>query len=316
MASKKLMIIDTDCGIDDALAIVMALSHPKEWEVLAITCVSGNTDIDNVCQNVLRVLHHCNAENVKVYKGCEKAIVSNDFRASHHKEDGFGGVATEFSTGGLTIQNDHASNVLVELAKKYPQQITLVALGPLTNLALSQRLDANFTQNLQQLIIMGGNIDARGNILKCCEFNFAYDPEAAHMMLTETLCSLLIVPWETCFRNAVPWDWYDKWVQTDTPKGQLLRQITAEASNRLRNTLGRPAFCCCDLLAMAVVINPNVIKKKIKRHVEIELHGQHTRGMMLVERRPLKLAECSSYVDIVKELDITELNVMYIDMLQ
>ncbi|XP_067120609.1 nucleoside hydrolase-like [Centruroides vittatus] len=317
MSSKKLMIVDTDCGIDDALALVMVLGRP-EWEILAVTCVAGNVELQKVCPNVLRVLNLCHKKDIKVYKGCDKALVNNNFKAcQHHHIDGFGGVASEFSTGNLKFEETpHASIVILDLVKKHPNEITLVALGPLTNLALCNRLDPNFTTYIKQLIIMGGNIDARGNIMKCSEFNFAFDPEAAQMIVTEAVCPVRILPWETCFRHSVQWEWFDKWVQIDTPKGHLAQKITAEASYRVRHILGRTAFCCCDLLAMATIVQPEIIKKQIKRCVEVELHGQHTRGMMLVERRPAALKDCLSNVEIVKEVDMEKLKMMYTEMLE
>lgn len=317
MSQKNLIIVDTDCGIDDALALVMLLSH-SEWEVLAITCVAGNVELQRVCPNVLRVLNFCDKKDIKVYKGCDKALVVNNFKAcQHHHADGFGGVSSEFPTGELKIEDSpHASIAILDLLKKYPNEITLVALGPLTNLAICNRLDPNFTTYIKQLIIMGGNIDARGNIMKCSEFNFAFDPEAAQMIVTEALCPIKILPWETCFRHSIQWEWFDKWVQINTPKGHLAKRITAEASYRVRHILGRTAFCCCDLLAMAIILKPEIIKKQIKRFVEVELHGQHTRGMMLVERRPMVLKDCSPNVEIIKEVDMDKLKIMYNEMLE
>lgn len=192
MEGKKLMIIDTDCGVDDARAIIMAVAKHATGQVgihvIAITTVGGNVAVSLVNGNVLRVLHVCSRTNVciysplhlrlksvrnigllkiscdgfilkiPVYQGSACGIMNQNITAGYHGEDGLGNVAQEFSTGNLQLQKENAIIKMAELAKEHKGQVSMVALGPLTNLALAHRLDPQFTSNLKSIFLMGGNM--------------------------------------------------------------------------------------------------------------------------------------------------------------
>ncbi|XP_013792393.1 inosine-uridine preferring nucleoside hydrolase-like isoform X3 [Limulus polyphemus] len=315
-ASKNIMVIDTDCGVDDALAIMMAVSH-DDWKVLCITCCYGNVNLNQVCQNVMRTLVVCGKHEVPVYKGCEKALVSNELLGSdYHSKDGFGGVASEFPTDCLQLASpEHASNVLVRLAREHRKHLVVVALGPLTNIAVAQRLDPEFTKNLKELVIMGGNINGFGNSYLAAEFNFASDPEAANILLKEAECPVTVIPLEVCHKYALDWNWLDDWRKTDTPRGYLVQKMTEHSINRARNIPGCNGLHLCDLFAMCVVVNPRVIVKKDEKCVYVELNGQLTRGMMVVERRLTHLPYVTNNVFIVMEFNKTELLKMFKKMI-
>ncbi|VDI65702.1 uridine nucleosidase [Mytilus galloprovincialis] len=165
MATMK-MIIDVDTGVDDASAIMLALSRP-EVEVVAITCVNGNVAIDDVCRNTLRVLKVCNRLDIPVYKGAEKSILGEGERASHyHGNDGLGDAQNHEPVDITMIKMEHAVNALLRLVNENPGEITLVALAPLTNIALALRLDPDFGSKLKEVFIMGGNIEGK-HYVKC-----------------------------------------------------------------------------------------------------------------------------------------------------
>lgn len=160
--AKKLVIIDTDCGIDDAQAILMALAAPHV-HVLGVTCVFGNAAVENVCQNVLRVLSVCEREGIPVFRGSKGPLVGASNPVSDHfGTDGLGDVIEDRDPQWeAKLQSEHAVNAMIRLVSENQKQVSLVALGPLTNLALAVRLDPCFPQKLKDLYIMGGNMEGQ-----------------------------------------------------------------------------------------------------------------------------------------------------------
>lgn len=155
MAEKY--IIDVDTGVDDAQAIMLALSRP-EVEVVAITCVAGNVNVDQVCLNTLKVLTVCGRLDVKVYKGSNKPLVHEGFEATYfHGLDGLGDAKLDIAVSLDQIQKEHAVTAMLRLVNEYPGEITLVALAPLTNIAIALKQDANFGKKLKKVTLMGGN---------------------------------------------------------------------------------------------------------------------------------------------------------------
>uniref|UniRef100_A0A3P8TYV9 Si:ch211-201h21.5 n=1 Tax=Amphiprion percula TaxID=161767 RepID=A0A3P8TYV9_AMPPE len=236
--AKKLLIIDTDCGIDDAQAIMMALAAP-DVEVLGITCVFGNTAVENVCQNVLKVLSVCDFFlQIPVFRGSAGPLVgpANTVR-DHFGTDGLGDVLKDKDPRWEEkIQREHAVSAMIRLVSENQNQVSLMAIGPLTNLALAVRLDPGFPQKLKDLYIMGGNMEGKGNVTLCAEFNFAMDPESAYIVLEEFLCTTYIAS--------------DCWAYS---KEAMV--------NRETFTLG-PCFVSYDAYAMAACIDSSVLTEK------------------------------------------------------
>ncbi|XP_075682825.1 nucleoside hydrolase-like isoform X2 [Rhinoderma darwinii] len=286
---KKLLLIDVDCGTDDAQAIMMAIASPNV-EILGITCVGGNTDLDNVCKNVLRILKLCDRFDIPVFRGASTAILGKNIRASDfHGVDGLGDVPDPNAPGLEFIQKEHAVDAMNRLASEYPGKISLVATGPLTNLALSVRMDPTFPQKLYSLYIMGGNMESRGNTTACGEFNFLADPEAAYIVLNDYLCTTYIATWEHSCRCKLPWEWYDKWVNMGTKKSDFIKKIYAHSLQYSRSEkeekaiVDGPGFVSCDSYAMAAAIDGSTVTKVIECAVTVELSGTFTRGMMVLD---------------------------------
>ncbi|XP_077981831.1 uncharacterized protein LOC144436845 [Glandiceps talaboti] len=199
------LVIDCDAGIDDAQAIMMAVSRPNV-EILAITCVKGNVAVRQVCRNVLKVLDACDQlQKIPVYQGAESPLISRDDLkpTDFHGKDGLGNVPFIETPGDQYVSDGHAVNKLIELVKLHPGELTIVALGPLTNLALAQRLYPDFSKRVKMISVMGGNIEGVGNIAISAEFNFFMDVEAAHIILNDFQCPLYISSWELCLKSCV-----------------------------------------------------------------------------------------------------------------
>ncbi|XP_055943077.1 nucleoside hydrolase-like isoform X1 [Argiope bruennichi] len=319
MGSVEKVIVDTDCGVDDAMALMLALSS-KRARVVAITCVFGNTPLDNVCNNVKRVLVVCDKKEVKIpiYRGSGCALIPKVIRkdSAYHGGDGLGTFAHEFSTGDLPESDVPAPMALIQLTKEQPGEITLIAIGPLTNLALAHRIDPQFTKRLKSLVVMGGNYKGLGNVTETAEFNFHSDPEAAHIVLGEALCPVKLVPWETCLEFNLSFATYDRLVQVATAKGSFYKRITG-IMKELAKSRSRTFCTDCDLSAVAATLYPECIRKSLVTPLVVECNGTYTRAITVLLNHVKSLKDhgrCD--VQIITELDVDFLNQLRYQMLQ
>ncbi|XP_056271346.1 inosine-uridine preferring nucleoside hydrolase isoform X2 [Pseudoliparis swirei] len=290
--ARRPVIIDTDCGIDDAQAIMMALAAP-DIRVLGVTCVFGNTSVENVCQNVLRVLDVCERQEIPVFRGSGGPLVGARVATTDHfGTDGLGDVFKDRDPlWEQKVQKEHAVSALIRLATENQQQVSLVALGPLTNLALAVRLDPGFPQKLKDLFIMGGNMEGKGNVTLCAEFNFVMDAESAYVVLEDFLCRTYLATWEFACRNALTWDFFNELVSQNAPAAVFMRTVTSrcraysqEASRSQRDVHFGPGFVSYDAYAMAACIDGGVVTGSIECPVRVELQGAMTRGMVALDR--------------------------------
>ncbi|GIY93105.1 probable uridine nucleosidase 2 [Caerostris extrusa] len=234
MGSVEKLVIDTDCGVDDAMAIMLALSSNKRCDVIGITCTFGNTPLDNACNNVKRVLTICNKKEIPVYRGSSRPLVKEYLKrdTAYHSFDGLGTVAQEFSTGDIPESEVPAAVALIELSKKHQGEITLIPLGPLTNIALAHRIDPDFTRRLKSIVCMGGNYKGIGNHTETAEFNFFCDPYSADIVMGGALCPVKLVPWETCLEHGIPFSTYESLKQVATVKGHFYNRISCKMIGR------------------------------------------------------------------------------------
>ncbi|XP_077390437.1 nucleoside hydrolase [Festucalex cinctus] len=292
--SEKLLVIDTDCGIDDAQAILVALAAPHV-RVLAVTCVFGNASVDDVCQNVFKVLAVGQQEQIPVFRGSAGPLLgtttTND-PCDHFGTDGLGDVLEDRDPRWEEkIQREHAVTAMLHLVAENPGKVTLVALGPLTNLALAVKLDPTFPGKLKELYIMGGNIEGKGNMSLCAEFNFAMDPEAAYMVLEEFLCPTYLATWEYACRNALSWEFFEELTSQDTAASRFMKSVTSRCWAFSRETLSKmrdvhfgPGFVSFDSYAVAACVDAGVVAESVRCPVRVELRGAMCRGMMALDR--------------------------------
>ncbi|XP_021916269.1 probable uridine nucleosidase 1 [Zootermopsis nevadensis] len=208
------VIIDTDAGADDAAAIFMAINKEKDnssFKVIAITCVHGNTAVDNVVVNVFKILQTVGRLDIPVYRGASKSFIWTPPSDNYFGEDGFGDF--EFPNppnSSDLLQNEHAVNSLIQIVTQNPGEVTLLCLGPLTNVALAVRMDPTFLTKLKHLVVLGGSTEGVGNIKPGIEFNFYVDPEAAFIVFNSSDTStghirpITLVPYDSVSeRNIV-----------------------------------------------------------------------------------------------------------------
>lgn len=253
MAETK-VIIDCDAGIDDALALIILIAahKQKKIQIEAITCVNGNTTVDNVVKNVFRTLDVCKATDVSssflhilcafnkcmlstllfqipVYQGAYAPLVciKNAVQDHYHGIDGFGDVYnTQIDTSKL--EHEHAAYALNKIVSKHPNEVNILCIGPLTNIALAIKMYPQFVDHVREFYIMGGNVTgdiyslylfllimfsyfyspslytlAQGNITPQAEFNFYMDPESVHIVFNNNKNPLRLLPWETCLKSCI-----------------------------------------------------------------------------------------------------------------
>nr|XP_022335561.1 inosine-uridine preferring nucleoside hydrolase-like isoform X3 [Crassostrea virginica]XP_022335562.1 inosine-uridine preferring nucleoside hydrolase-like isoform X3 [Crassostrea virginica]XP_022335563.1 inosine-uridine preferring nucleoside hydrolase-like isoform X3 [Crassostrea virginica] len=283
---KTKLIIDCDAGIDDMQAIMLALSR-QEAEVLAITCVNGNTNVDNVCRNVLRVLSVCNRMDIPVYKGCTKALVDHGKNAEFfHGRDGLSDLDDHPEVDLDSIQTEHASCAINRIVNESQGDITLIGIGPLTNIAVAIRLNPDLGKRLKKCVIMGGNTEGQGNIEdgSAAEFNFHCDPEAAYMVLHELSCPIIAFSWEAVLKHHYSWDWLRKILEIKTTKAIFHSYVLRTLLDK-HNEWRLPGFMLCDPTAVAIALHETIVTKSRDVFATVELHGRLSRGQMISNNR-------------------------------
>ena len=276
----KRLIIDTDPGVDDAHALLLALAH-RDVQVEAITTVNGNVGIDLTTSNALKILDVAK-KDVPVYRGCDRPLINRPENAAFvHGADGLGDCGIPASK--KEVQAEHAVHALVRLANENPGEFTLVAIGPLTNLAVALSIAPDLPAKFKQLVIMGGAIYSKGNTeTVTAEFNIHTDPEAAHIVFS-SWPMLTLLSWETTLAYIFTRALLDRLFDLETPRAKFFHDTNQKILGFIKERLREDILFVPDGLAMAVAIEPGIVTKSEMKHVSIELRGSQTRGQTVVD---------------------------------
>lgn len=271
-------IIDTDPGLDDAQAILMAAHHP-DVTIDALTVVAGNVGLDHTLRNSCLLVDLVGQE-IPVYPGAANGLVYTGEDASYfHGKDGFGDANLPDPTTKPEAQ--HAALAIINLVKASPGEKTLIALGPLTNVALALHLEPGLPSLLKRLVIMGGAVTSKGNAPNLTtEFNFYADPEAAFFVMDQWRRAgklAEIVDWEATVRHKMEMAWVTSLIEQENQAAQFVEKITRNMRNRLR----RDVFYAADPLAMAVALEPTIVTHAEDCFMRIETEGP--RGQSTVD---------------------------------
>ncbi|HZH42789.1 MAG TPA: nucleoside hydrolase [Lysobacter sp.] len=279
-AERIPLLIDTDPGVDDALALLMAFADPNH-RVVGLTIAAGNVGLDHTVRNALK-LCEVSGVDVPVFAGCEAPLLHPARDAAYvHGRDGFGD--TGYAAPARSAQAEHAALAILRLSHEYAGRLLLVALGPLTNLAVALKLDPTLPQRVARLVVMGGAVTGHGNITPAAEFNVAFDPEAAHLVF-EAFPAFDLVDWEAVMAHGFPHADFERWLGADSPRARfydaISRQTRAWAADRRGDR-----WHSADALAMAHALAPEGAREVLARPVAVELAGVHTRGATVVDWR-------------------------------
>ena len=247
--TKPQLLIDTDPGVDDALAILMAAAHA---DIAGLGIAAGNVGLEHTLRNA-RTLVDLLGLATPVFAGCAMPLVRapEEDAAFVHGRDGFGDVG--FAEPGAAVAAESAALALLRLTLERPGELTLVALAPLTNLALALRLDPGLPQRVKRLVVMGGAVTGHGNTGKVpAEFNIGFDAE------------------------------FDRWLAAGDRRAAFFGKIAATARG-YNAKHDRHGLVAADALAMAVALDPAIVTRSERRAVAVELDGRLTRGATVVD---------------------------------
>src|SRR5262245_35063930 len=280
MTPPRLLLVDTDTASDDAVALLMALRHPGV-EVLALTVVAGNVPLDQGVQNALYTRDLVGSQ-VPVHAGCAAPLLQPLHTAQHvHGSDGMGDIGLDLR--GRAPAPDHAVDVLVETILAHPPgAITLVTLGPLTNVAVALAREPAIARRLERIVVMGGTGDGVGNMSAVAEFHVWADPEAAAFVLACD-AQVTMVGWDIS-RTYAAFDREDAaTVRALGPLGAFSVDIQATLDRYALEETHLAGFDLPDPIAMAVALDDTVATRTEHLNVVVETRGEHTRGETVVD---------------------------------
>lgn len=273
------MVIDTDTASDDALALILALTNERV-DVRAITVVSGNVPLEMGVQNALYTTELCGS-HAPVYAGAGRPLLRDHvFAHDVHGADGMGDIGLKL--GGREAADGHGVDVLIDLARKHPGELTLVTMGPLTNLALALRKAPDIATLYKRVVMMIGAADGLGNVTPAAEFNVHVDPEAADIVFRSGM-PLEMVGWDVSRRDAVLSRADSEALSAQGPLGEFAMSIQRQLWVFCQEISQDEGIDMPDPLAMAIAIDPDVAVEVSDRFVVVETRGTHTSGATLVD---------------------------------
>ena len=248
------VIIDTDPGTDDVLALIMALNSP-EMDILALTTVEGNATLEHTTNNALAVLEYMNRAEIPVHSGESTPLVGEFYHA--YNIHGPAGLTVSLPEPQTALASSDAVGYITQTAlgmRAAGDDLTLIALGPLTNVARALQRDARLKDALGNVLVMGGTGDAPGNVTPYAEFNIWDDPHAANAVFQSGI-PVTLIGLDICRQTAVARDNPD-WFGGDTPGERLAAQILA---NWFQTEQVESEFNLHDPLTIAAALRPDLI---------------------------------------------------------
>ncbi|QQQ75340.1 nucleoside hydrolase [Saccharothrix sp. 6-C] len=288
------LIIDTDPGVDDAFALALAAASP-EVDLIGVTTVFGNVSLENTTRNALRLLALLGRDDVPVGVGASRPLVHpHPHLSSAHGADGLSGYADTLPRPTRGPDPRDAVTLLRDLLDQADRPVTIVPIGPLTNIALLLAAHPGLKPKIGRLVVMGGGVNG-GNITATAEFNVWSDPEAARRVLVEEDVPTTLVPMDLTRRCAVSSQWLTDLAGT-SPVARALVDLTPDYLATYRRFLGWDGMAVHDAVAVAEAVRPGLLGGT-PFPVDVDCSYGPNRGALVVDRR--------REVDAPKTLDIT-----------
>lgn len=314
------IIFDTDFVMpphDDSMALMLALQSP-EFEILGITTVAGNESVERATSDVLRMLEIANQPDIPVHVGADMPLVHARSDYAVRKYGNWysnetpppppGGYATK------KAEDESAVSYIVRTVLERPGEVTIVAIGPLTNIAQAIRSEPRFAESVDRLVIMGGAIaalpDGAGNITPNAEFNFWVDPEAAYVTLRSGI-PIELSPLNVSRKSALDREWYEKMVSIDTPLTGLLKETLGR---RFEEDPDRSWFMY-DQIAVASILDPTLVETE-SLYVDVNIDHGISYGVSVGGREIWPGAEGAALMNVQYDLDWPRFIDMFIERIQ
>ena len=280
MTPRKI-IIDTDPGQDDAVAILVALASPEELDVLGITCVAGNVPLDLTSRNARIVCELAGKRDVKVFAGCDRPLGRELVTAEHvHGKTGLDGPDLPEPT--MPMAEGHAVDFIIDtLRDNAPGTVTLCPLGPLTNIATALQKAPDIADRIAKIVLMGGGYFEGGNITPTAEFNSYVDPQAADIVF-KSGAPIVVMPLDVTHKALVTKARNDAFRALGTPVGIAVAEMTDFFERFDKEKYGSDGAPLHDPCVTAYLINPDLFKGR-HINVEIETESELTMGMTVAD---------------------------------
>jgi len=278
MLARK-VILDVDPGIDDAVALCLALFDPR-LEVVAVTATGGNVSPQQATLNVQAIIEQLDPPRwPRVGAASSESLPPVDSR-NIMGADGLGNAALQVAE----LQHQHpAEKVICDEVRAAPEEITIITLGPLTNVARAFQRDPGLASQVGRLIMMGGSVDCSGNITAAAEFNIFCDPQSARLVFRSATTKTL-VPLDITSRFIMTFDQFDQLPDETSRVGRLLRKILPFAFRSHRQELGLEGIYLHDAVAVLAATNPELFETT-EMAADVETEGELTTGATIFDRR-------------------------------
>lgn len=272
-SSPARVIIDTDPGVDDALALLLAMRSP-ELKIEGITPVAGNVPLELTLPNALRMVEIAGRTEIPVAAGAKSPLFRRLVTAAYaHGENGLGGAVFPEPTTKPIAQP--ASQFIREVVRKYPREVTLITIGPLTNVANALNSDSELASLIPRLVMMGGSLSG-GNITPAAEFNIYVDPEAARIVFQSGI-PITMVGLDVTRRTSLTDDHVRVLEAAQNPVSQAAAKIARNAIDHTRSQGFLVGPNMHDSLAVAAFLDPSILKWR-DYYVDVETAGELTAG--------------------------------------
>ncbi len=269
----KRIIIDTDPGVDDALAFLLALSSP-EIQLEALTTTQGNVTLDKATRNALSVLELAKAGHIPVASGSLVPLVQPLRASAHvHGESGLGN--SQLPEPQASPVPQHAVDYLIERVLSEPGEISIFPIGPLTNIAMAIRKEPRFAGAVKELVIMGGAVLEHGNITPQAEFNIYVDPHAAHIVFHSGI-PITLIPLDVTHKCMLLQEHVDRLMRIPSPISRFIRDVI-EVYIKFSADIGHAGCALHDPLTLATVIAPELLTLR-EYFVDVDISGGVSMG--------------------------------------
>jgi len=267
------IIIDTDPGVDDALTFLLALASP-EIKLEALTTTQGNVTLEKATRNALSVLELGRASHIPVAAGSMFPLVQPLRASAHvHGESGIGN--SRLPEPHTSPVSQHAVDFLIEKVLAEPNEISILPIGPLTNIAMAIRKEPKFAKAVKELVIMGGAIQVSGNMTPLAEFNIYVDPHAAHIVFHSGI-PITLIPLDVTHKCLLKQEHVDRLLAVKSPISQFIKEAV-EVYLKFSYERGFPGSALHDPLTLATVIAPELLTLK-EYYVDVDISGGVSMG--------------------------------------